>query len=128
MSRRTQKKAMATRANQIRETSVVAARALALTLVQGRAPGFQACDLGIVLNDAETAWQRAPARYQYRGESSWIVQHNSYWGYRSTISEAHQSCTFNAGILDWLVTDQRLATLAGPGQPGFVHRPGVRSR
>jgi len=37
-----------------------------LIIVQDRATGFQACDLGIVLNDGETAWQR-PGRLSVPG-------------------------------------------------------------
>jgi hypothetical protein len=108
VSRRKQKKAMAAWTQQARETSPDAARALVLSIVRGESPGFQAYDLGIVLNDGETVWQRAPAHYQYRGERSWVEQHNSRRGYRSTINEVHQPCMFSAGFLDWLITDQRL--------------------
>lgn len=109
MSRRKQKKAMAVCTRQARETSPRIARALALSIVRGESPGFQPYDLGIILNEGETAWQRTPAHYQYRGEHSWMVQLNSYWGYRSTVNEVHQPCMFSVGMLDWLISNQRLA-------------------
>jgi len=99
---------MAVWANQARETGRHAARELALTIVRGRSSAMQAYDLGIVLNDGETAWQRAPADYWYRSERSWMVQHNSYRGYHSTLSEVHQPCMHYAGMLDWLITNHRL--------------------
>jgi hypothetical protein len=99
---------MAAWASHVRETSRHAARELALTIVRGQSSGMQAYDLGIVLNDGETAWHRAPADYWYRGERSWMVRHNSYHGYRSTLSEIQQPCMYYAGMLDWLITNQRL--------------------
>ncbi|HZC53367.1 MAG TPA: hypothetical protein VE441_12830 [Mycobacterium sp.] len=116
MSRRTQRRAMAAWAAHIRETSRYAARELALTIVDGRSPGMQAYDLGIVLNDGETAWQQVPADYWYRSERSWIVQHNSYRGYRSIINEVHQPCLIPVGMLDWLITNHRLAARKPDGQ------------
>jgi hypothetical protein len=116
VSRLKQRRAMAAWANQARETSRHAARELALTIVRGQSSALQAHDLGIVLNDGETAWQRAPADYWYRGERSWMVQHNSYRGYRSTLSEVHQPCMYYAGMLDWLITNQRLAARQPDGQ------------
>jgi len=109
VSRRKQRRALAAWVNQIRERSRHAARELALTIVGGQPSATQAYDLGIVLNDGETAWQRAPADYWYRGERSWMVQHNSYRGFRSTINEVHQPCMHYAGMLEWLITVQRLA-------------------
>ncbi len=116
MSRRKQRRAMAAWASHARETSRHAARELALTIVRGQPSAMQAYDLGIVLNDGETAWQRAPADYWYRGERSWMVQHNSYRGFRSTINEVHQPCMCYAGMLDWLITNQRLAARQPDGQ------------
>jgi hypothetical protein len=109
VSTRKQKKALDAWTRRARETSPHTARALALNIVRGESPGFQAYDLGIVLNKRENAWQRAPAHYQYRGERSWIEQRNSRCGYRSTLNEVHQPCMFNAGMLDWLITNHRLA-------------------
>lgn len=116
MTRRKQRRAIAAWAAHARETSRHAARELALTIVDGRSAGMQAYDLGIVLNDGETAWHRAPADYWYRGEQSWLVQHNSYRGYRSTIDEVHQPCMIPVGMLDWLITNERLAARKPDGQ------------
>jgi hypothetical protein len=116
MTKRNQRRAIAVWAAHARETSRNAARALALTIVDGHSPGMQAYDLGIVLNDGETAWQRVPADYRWRGEQSWIVQHNSHRGYRSTLNEVHQPCMYYAGILDWVITNQRLAARKPDGQ------------
>ena len=116
MTRRKQRRAMAAWASHARETSRQAARELALTIVRGQPSEMQAYDLGIVLNDDETAWQRAHTDYWYRGERSWTVQHNSYRGYRSTIDEVRQPCMCYAGMLDWLITNQRLAARKPDGQ------------
>jgi hypothetical protein len=116
VSKRKQRRAMAAWAAQARETSRHAARDLALTIVRGQPSTMQAYDLGIVLNDGETAWQRAPADYWYRSECSWMVQYNSYRGYRSTINEVHQPCLSHAGMLDWLITNQRLAARQHDGK------------
>lgn len=110
MTKRKQRRALAAWSAQTRQASSAAARVLALTIVEGRSFGVHAYDLGIVLGDGEIAWQRAPADYWWRGEQSWTVQHNSYHGYRSTINEVHQPCMYHAGMLDWLITNQRLAT------------------
>jgi hypothetical protein len=107
---------MAAWASHARETGRHAARELALTIVRGQSSAMQAYDLGIVLNDDETTWQRAPADYWYRGERSWMVQHNSYRGYRSTLSEVQQPCMFHVGMLDWLITNRRLAARQPDGQ------------
>ena len=116
MSRRRQRRAIAAWADQARETSRHAARELAVTIVRRQPSAMQAYDLGIVINDGETAWQRAPADYRWRGENTWMVQHNRYSGYRSTISEVHQPCVVHAGMLDWLITNQRLAARKPDGQ------------
>jgi hypothetical protein len=116
MSGRKQRRALAAWVNQARETSRHAARELALTIVGGQPSAMQAYDLGIVLGDRETAWQRAPADYWWRGERTWTVQHNSYYGHRSTIGEVHQQCMYHAGVLDWLITNQRLAARKPDGQ------------
>jgi len=107
---------MAAWASRARETSRHAARDLALTIVRGQPSAMQAYDLGIVLGDGETAWQRAHADYRHRSEHSWMVQHNSYRGYRSTINEVHQPCMHYAGMLCWLITNQRLAARNVDGQ------------
>lgn len=110
MSKRKQRPAMAAWTKHARSTSPDAARALALSIVHGQSPGFQAYDLGIVLKDSETAWQRVHACYRYRGEQSWMVQHNSYHGHRGTLSEVRQPCMFSVGPSDGLIINQRLAT------------------
>ncbi len=116
MTKRKQRRALAAWAAQTRATSYYAARALALTIVDGRSLGIHAYDLGIVLNDGETAWQRVPADYWWRGERTWVEQHTSYYGHRSTINEVHQACLSHAGMLDWLVTNQRLAARRPDGR------------
>lgn len=116
MTKRRQRRALATWAAQTREISSAAARTLALAIVEGRSPGLQAYDLGIVLGDDETAWQRAPADYWWRGEQRWTVQHNSHRGYRNTINDVHQVCMYPAGMLDWLITNQRLVARKTDGQ------------
>src|SRR4051812_46792878 len=105
MTSRKQRRAMAAWASHARETSCHAARQLALAIVHDFSPDVPTYDLGIVLGDDETAWQRAPADYSWRGEHSWVVQHNSYWGYRSTLSEVHQPCMIHVGFLNWLITN-----------------------
>lgn len=109
MNRRKQRRAIAAWTVQVRRISHDAARELALQTVSGERAGLQAYDLGIVLNDGETAWQRAPADYWYRSDRSWMVQHISHHGYRSTINEVHQPCMCHTGMLEWLITNQRLA-------------------
>jgi hypothetical protein len=116
VSRRKQRRAIAAWAYQAREASRHAARELALTIVRGQSSAMQAYDLGIVLNNGESAWQRVPADYWYRGELSWMVQDNSYRGYRSTINEVHQPYVIHGGLLDWLITNQRLAARKPDGQ------------
>jgi hypothetical protein len=116
VSRRKQRRAIAAWVNHTRETSRHTARELALTIVHGHPSAMQAYDLGIVLNDDETVRQRTPAHYSYRGEHIWIVQHNSYRGYHSTINNVHQPCTYHAGMLDWLITNHRLAARQPDGQ------------
>jgi hypothetical protein len=115
MTRRRQRRALAAWESRTRAISGQAARTLALTIVEGRAHGMQAYDLGIVLGDDETAWQRAPAYYSWRGERSWLAQHNSRFGHHSTINEVHQPCMYTAGMLDWLTTNQRLAARRSDG-------------
>lgn len=127
MTKRKQRRALAAWATQTRVTSRDNARALALTIVDGRAPGMQAYDLGIVLGDGETAWQRAPADYWWRGEQSWTVQYNSHYGYRSTVNEVHQPCMFHAGMLDWLITNQRLTARRPNGQVVSIWWSGVEA-
>jgi hypothetical protein len=118
---------MAAWAAQTRHTSRDAARALALTIVHQHSPVLHTFDLGIVLGDGETAWQRAPADYWWRGERSWMVQHNSYWGYRSTLNEVHQPCMFHAGMLEWLITNQRLAARKLDGQVVSINWPAIEA-
>lgn len=127
MSKRKQRRALATWTAQARQISHHAARELALTIVGGYSPRVQTYDLGIVLNDAETAWQRVPADYWYRSERSWMVQHNSYRGYRSTINEIHQPCMIHAGMLDWLITNQRLGARKPNGQVVSIYWAGIEA-
>ena len=115
MSNRKHRRAMAEWTTQTRETSQHAARALAISSVQGLSPGIQAYDLGIVVNNDEIAWRRVPAYYQYRGGRSWVVQRNSYRGRRSSLNEVHQPFMFSAGLLDWLLTNQRVAARQADG-------------
>ena len=127
VSRRKQRRAIAAWANQARETSRHAARELALTIVRGQPSAMQAYDLGIVLNDDETAWQRAPADYWYGAERRWMVQYNSYRGYRSTINEVNEPYMLHAGMLDWLITDQRLAARQPDGQVVSIYWSAVEA-
>lgn len=109
MSSRKQKRAIAAWTKHARATSLQAARDLALVIVYGQSPGVQAYDLGIVLNQGETAWQRAPAYYTYRADQHWTVLHQGRRGRCSTVNEVHEACMLGAGLLDWLITNQRLA-------------------
>ena len=37
------------------------------------------------------------------------MRHNSHSGRRSTVNEVHQPCLIYAGMLNWIITNQRLA-------------------
>jgi hypothetical protein len=62
------------------------ARGLALQIASGADHGTAAYDVGVVLNDGERVWGRAPARFQSFSESGWIER----------------------GTPDWVITSDRL--------------------
>lgn len=90
------------------------ARALALGLAGAALPIAQTYDLGIVLNPGERALHRCPAHYAWRGTVMWTTHHAQLLS--STISRDHtRTALYNEGVLDWLITDQRLTT-RGPNR------------
>jgi hypothetical protein len=120
------KKRRAVRAMRAWETSTRAcahqhARVLAVAIAAGTAAGPQPYDLGIVLDAGERVWHRCLAAYQWRATETWVEQHMTHGGYRSTAREVTATRTYRLGMTDWLITNQRLAARTRDGSTVSIH-------
>lgn len=108
-------------ADETRTLAYEQARALAVAFGGGEVRSYPVYDLGVVLGDGERVLHRCPAVYWWRSTDSWISQHTSYFGYSSTAREVTVPVLRPAGMLDWLVTDQRLVTRQQDGQVTSIY-------